>query len=235
MLQTVNGNMQGNRTRRGNVEIVVIDHQRVYGFVKVAKQKSPRHNCLKWTSTNGRYQLHQTTRCDPCTEKHEAEEERMRQSNQAHVMKQTKDHLSLKPMVTFCCVECATQKEVDMNNFWQRTKDERNRFREVKCSCCQTFKRLGKWLRRPHETYNSIEKWLKHNNTYDSKIRHATMTIDLFCTQYIGEGLLGATDMESAAVTKDVSITPDNNNDSSPKEQRKQVKRPLPEVNNDDI
>ena len=61
------------------------------------------------------------------------------------------------------------------------------------------------------------------------------MTIDLFCTQYISEGLLGATDMESAAVTKDVSITPDSNNDSSPEEQRKQVKRPLPKVNNDDI
>ena len=61
------------------------------------------------------------------------------------------------------------------------------------------------------------------------------MTIDLFLTQYISEGLLGATDMECAAVTKDVSITPDNNNDSSPEEQRKQVKRHLPEVNKDDM
>ena len=41
--------------------------------------------------------------------------------------------------------------------------------------------------------------------------------------------------MECAAVTKDVSITPDNNNDSSPEEQRKQVKRPLPEVNHADV
>ena len=150
-------------------------------------------------------------------------------------MKQTKDHLPLKPMVTICCVECATKKEVDMNICWQRTKDQRHRFQQVKCSRCETFKRLGKWLRRPHETYNSIEKWLKHNNTYDCKIRDATMTIDLFLTQYISEGLLGATDMECAAVTKDVLITPDNNNDGSQKEQRKHVKRHLPEVNNDNM
>ena len=32
------------KTRGGNVEIVVTDHQRVYGFVKAAKLESPRYN-----------------------------------------------------------------------------------------------------------------------------------------------------------------------------------------------
>ena len=126
-------------------------------FCKGCKTRKSTLYFSKWISTNGRYHLNQTTRCDPCTEKHKAEEERMRQSNQAHVMKRTKDHLPLKPMVTILCVERATKKEVDMNICWQRTKDQRHRFQQVKCSCCETFKRLGKWLRRPHETYNSIE------------------------------------------------------------------------------
>ena len=91
------------KARRGNVEIVLIAHQRVYGFVKVAKQKKSALEFSKWILTNGQIST-QTTRCDLCTEKHEAEEERMRQSNQAHVMKHTKDHLSLKPMVT--CLLC---------------------------------------------------------------------------------------------------------------------------------
>ena len=97
-------------------------------FCKGCKTRKSTLYFSNWISTNGRYHLNQTTRCDPCTEKHKAEEERMRQSNQAHVMKQTKDHLPLKPMVTICCVECATKKEVDMNMCWQRTRDQRHRF-----------------------------------------------------------------------------------------------------------
>ena len=133
------------------------------------------------------------------------------------------------------CVECGTQKEVDINMFWQRTNDQRNRFRQVKCSCCQTVKRLGTWLRRPHETYNSVQKWLQHNNTYDSKTRHATMTADLFFTQYIGEGLIETNDVQCAEDAQDISITPHVHHDSHQTQQRNQVKRPLPEVSTEDM
>ena len=119
-----------------------------------------------------------------------------------------------------------------MHMFWQRPKVGKHRFQQVKCSGCGKVTRVGKWLRRPHETHNSIEKWLKHNSTYNCCFRDVTMTVDLFLTQDISEGLLGATDMARAAVTEDIDMAADKKEDNRPEEQRKHVKRPLlPEHN----
>ena len=128
------------------------------------------------------------TRCDECTEKHEAEEKRIRLDNYKKVMNSS-DQLSCdfsksKPMVLICCSECGSGKEIDMNMFWRNTND-RNRFQNISCKDCKNIKRLSKWQRRPHETHNSIENWLTHNNAYKSSERHATLTVDLCFTQDI--------------------------------------------------
>ena len=149
------------------------------------------------------------------------------------LVKQTKYHSPFKHMVTMLCLSCATKKEVDMNMCWQRTKDQRKRFQNATCSGCKTFNRLGKWLRRPHETHNSIETWLKHNNTYNCTLRDATMTIDLFLTQDMNEGVLRSTNMTCATVTEDRLMAPDENKDNSDKDQRKHLKRKLSDGVND--
>ena len=97
-----------------------------------------------------------STRCDQCRQQHEAEEERMRQTNQANVV--------VSRDVTIDCPACANGNAVDMNMCWQRNHP--NRFQNIRCllDICHKTSRVSKWHRRPHEEHNSIERCLKHKN-----------------------------------------------------------------------
>ena len=151
----------------------------------------------QWIIRHGEYQ-DKTARCDTCRDKHEAEEERMRQANKAMVIPSNiqpsfnahthvQDQPSCKPMVTIYCSGCDHGKELDMNMFWHKTK-EKHRFQKISCISCKKSCRLGKWLRRPQEADNSIEEWLKHNNAIaKDKDRPAYMTVDLYLSQNIKE------------------------------------------------
>ena len=68
-------------------------------FCKGCKTIKSTFEFSKWISTHGRNQ-DKTARCDPCKEQHEAEEERMRQLNQAMVVKQTTYYSPFKSTVT---------------------------------------------------------------------------------------------------------------------------------------
>ena len=145
----------------------------------------------QWIMTNGQKQINKA-RCNTCKDKHEAQEERMRQTNKAMVQPTlnphtfTQDHPSCKPMVTIFCKneKCGHGNEIDMNRFWHRTKDG-HRSQNISCSSCKTQCRLGKWLRRHSASDNSIEEWLKENNAAKDKERPARITVDLYLTQDI--------------------------------------------------
>ena len=58
---------------------------------------------------------------------------------------------------------CAHGKDIDINELWD-INDEKNRFQNIRCKDCNAITKLGKWLRRPHDMNNSIEKRLSYNN-----------------------------------------------------------------------
>ena len=58
---------------------------------------------------------------------------------------------------------CGHGKDININKFWE-INDEKNRFQNIRCKDCHANTKLGKWLRRPYDTNNSIEKMLSHNN-----------------------------------------------------------------------
>ena len=166
-------------------------------YCKGCQTRKSKMEFSQWIMTKGPSQ-HNTTRCDTCRDKHEAEEERVRQTNKAMVIPShlqpslnahthAQDQPSCKPMVTIFCSGCDHGKEIDMNMFWHKIKVT-HRFQKISCISCKKSCRLGKWLRRPKEADNSIEEWLKHNNAIaKDKDRPAYMTIDLYLNQNIKE------------------------------------------------
>ena len=76
-------------------------------YCKGCQARRPKMEFSQWIETHGPKQ-YQTARCNPCREKHEAEQKRMRQANQAMVIPsaiqpslsiRTQTQLSCNPMV----------------------------------------------------------------------------------------------------------------------------------------
>ena len=162
-------------------------------FCKGCQIRKPIDAFSMWIMTHGHKQ-DKSTRCDTCKDKHEEDEQRMRQANTGMVIPADAQpsfasqpinvNTACKYMVTIFCPECGNSKEVDMNMFWRKT-NERHRLQQINCVSCKRFHRLGKWQRHSHQAHNTIDKWLKHNDVYYQTERPATVTVDLYLTQDI--------------------------------------------------
>ena len=139
-----------------------------------------------WQMKHGAQTSNWRKLCDVHMEAAEKEKARMRESNQA-MMIRSRDGISatqpvLNDNVTIFCPHCKEGKEVDMNVLWKH--DSSNRFVQTKCvsvSCGSKCIRIGKWLRRVSDVSVTVAEWLKQKGVYKSvDMKSAEVTKDAF-------------------------------------------------------